>query len=85
MGVVENMSGMVCPHCNQEINLFKTGGGEKIAQEMDVPFLGRIPLDPQMVVSTDNGSPFVTTHPDSPAAKAFDAVAKNWGALLAGK
>ena len=85
MGVVENMSGMVCPHCNQEINLFKIGGGERIAQEMDVPFLGRIPLDPQMVVSTDNGSPFVTAHPDSPAAKAFTAVAKSWESVLAGK
>ena len=85
MGVVENMSGMVCPHCNQEINLFKTGGGEQIAQEMGVPFLGRIPLDPQMVIDTDNGSPFVSSHPDSPAARAFNDITKNWKRQLEGK
>jgi len=56
IGVVENMSGMVCPHCNKKIDLFKTGGGERIADEMNVPFLGRIPLDPQMVICTDAGT-----------------------------
>jgi Mrp family chromosome partitioning ATPase len=47
-GIIENMSGFVCPHCGKEVNLFKTGGGEKLAAEMHVPFLGRIPLDPQL-------------------------------------
>ncbi len=82
IGVVENMSGMLCPHCRKEINLFKVGGGEKIAKKMKVPFLGRVPLDPAMVLCTDEGRPFVTAHPDSPAAEAFRSIASAWLALL---
>lgn len=82
IGVVENMSGMLCPHCGKEINIFKTGGGEKIAKKMKVPFLGRIPLDPDMVLCTDAGTPFVTTHPDSPATRAFASIAETWERLL---
>lgn len=82
IGVVENMSGMLCPHCNREIELFKTGGGERIAAEMQVPFLGRIPLDPAMVISTDSGKPFVLNHRDSAAARAFNTVADMWIGLL---
>ncbi len=78
IGIVENMSGMLCPHCQKEIELFKVGGGEKIATEMDVPFLGRIPLDPEMVVCTDSGEPFVSKFPESVAAKAFQGVVKKW-------
>ena len=73
-GIVENMSGLVCPHCGQVVELFKTGGGEKLAAETGVPFLGRIPLDPQIVVSGDAGRPFVLAFADSPAAKAFASV-----------
>jgi Mrp family chromosome partitioning ATPase len=71
VGIVENMSGFLCPHCGKEINLFKVGGGEKAARELKVPFLGRIPLDPEIVQNCDQGRPFVTVHPNSPAAKAF--------------
>ncbi len=78
IGVVENMSGMVCPHCHREVDLFKTGGGELIAGEMKVSFLGRIPLDPRMVICTDAGTPFVTTHPESRVAGAFAAVTDKW-------
>lgn len=78
IGVVENMSGLICPHCKEKIDLFKTGGGEKIANEMKLPFLGRIPLDPEMVVSADDGKAFVDNHPESVAAKAFVAVADEW-------
>ncbi len=84
MGVEENMSGMVCPHCNEEINLFKTGGGERISAEMKVPFLGRVPLDPEMVVSTDDGKAFVDSHPDSRVAQAFDGIAESWKKILEG-
>jgi ATP-binding protein involved in chromosome partitioning len=70
-GIVENMSGFRCPHCGKEIDLFKIGGGEKAARELKVPFLGRIPLDPQIVKNCDQGNPFVSASPDSPAAKAF--------------
>lgn len=84
IGVVENMSGLYCPHCDQLIDLFKSGGGERIAQEMKVPFLGRIPLDPQMVMSTDDGRAYVSDHPDSKVATAFNAVAEAWKKQLDG-
>jgi len=59
IGVIENMSGLICPHCGKEIQLFKKGGGEKAAKELQVPFIGRIPLDPDIVISGDDGKPFV--------------------------
>ncbi len=71
VGIVENMSGFLCPHCGKEINLFKMGGGEKAAQELGVPFLGRIPLDPEIVQNCDQGKPFVAANPNSRAAQAF--------------
>ncbi|OPY06532.1 MAG: Septum site-determining protein MinD [Syntrophus sp. PtaB.Bin001] len=71
LGVVENMSGLICPHCSQLINLFKQGGGEEMAQRMGVPFLGRIPLDPQIVESSDQGRPFVFHHQNSESAAAM--------------
>ncbi|MBI4416668.1 MAG: P-loop NTPase [Euryarchaeota archaeon] len=71
LGIVENMSGMVCPHCGKTVDVFKRGGGEAAAKELGLPFLGRIPLDPRIVVGGDAGKPFVLEHPDSPAAKAF--------------
>jgi len=75
IGIVENMSGLICPHCHEEISLFKKGGGEKAAQEMKVPFLGRIPIDPEMVTDCDRGMPFVMSHPNSEATKAFKDIA----------
>jgi len=72
LGIVENMSGLVCPHCHNTIDLFKTGGGERAAQQMGVPFLGRIPLDPNVVLGGDDGSPIVLQDKSNPASKAFD-------------
>jgi ATP-binding protein involved in chromosome partitioning len=74
VGIVENMSGFKCPHCGNEIDLFKIGGGEKAAIELQVPFLGRIPIDPEIVQNCDQGKPFVAANPDSPAAKAFSEI-----------
>ncbi len=75
LGIIENMSVLTCPHCAKEIDLFKRGGGEKAAQEMQVPFLGRLPLDPLIVESGDDGCPFISR--DSGAAKAMrDIVSK---------
>lgn len=74
VGIVENMSGFKCPHCGKDIDLFKVGGGEKAARDLQVPFLGRIPLDPDIVKDCDAGHPFVASKPDSPAAKAFDEI-----------
>ncbi len=82
LGVVENMSGLVCPHCGKEIDVFKIGGGEAAAKELGLPFLGRIPLDPRIVVGGDAGKPFVLEHPDSPAAKAFQSVVASLTAQL---
>jgi Mrp family chromosome partitioning ATPase len=59
LGVVENMSGMVCPHCNETIDLFGKGGGERAAKQMGVNFLGGVPLDPKMVAMGDHGTPAV--------------------------
>lgn len=74
LGVIENMSGFVCPECNTRIDILRSGGGEKLAHEMNVPFLGRIPLDPRLSLSCDEGKPFVKEYPDSPATKAMVAV-----------
>jgi len=72
-GIIENMSGFACPHCGKTVELFKTGGGERLAREMDVPFLGRIPIDPAVAASGDQGRPIVLD-PSQPAAKAFAAI-----------
>jgi ATP-binding protein involved in chromosome partitioning len=71
IGIIENMSGFVCPKCGAETDIFKTGGGKKISEESEVPFLGRIPLDPRICEDSDKGLPFILEQPDTPAAKAF--------------
>jgi ATP-binding protein involved in chromosome partitioning len=74
IGVIENMSGMVCPHCRGIIDLFSVGGGKKAAEDLGVPFLGAIPLDPAMVKAGDEGRPYILRHADSPTWKAVDSV-----------
>jgi ATP-binding protein involved in chromosome partitioning len=74
LGVIENMSGLICPHCQQEIDLFKQGGGEALAREGGVPFLGRIPLDPNLVSEADAGRPFFKGHEDSAMVLAFNRI-----------
>jgi len=74
VGIIENMSGFICPHCKKEIDLFGTGGGEKSAQDLKVPFLGKVPLEPEMVKSGDSGKPFLSVIKVSPAAKVFDNI-----------
>jgi ATP-binding protein involved in chromosome partitioning len=74
IGVVENMSGFVCPHCGEKTDIFPAGGGRKMADEEGVAFLGSIPIDPKVGVDTDKGKPFVVEHPDSAAANAFAEV-----------
>jgi len=77
IGVVENMSGFVCPHCGKKTEIFQSGGGKKMAEETGVPFLGSIPIDPTVGTDSDKGTPFVSSHKDSVAAKAFmDVVLK---------
>ncbi|BDD86841.1 Mrp/NBP35 family ATP-binding protein [Desulfofustis limnaeus] len=74
VGVVENMSGFVCPHCNQTVDIFKSGGGEEVAREFDLPFLGKVPMDPKVVEAGDDGVPYLSSEADSPATKAFGAI-----------
>jgi ATP-binding protein involved in chromosome partitioning len=76
IGVVENMSGYICPSCGEKIDIFQSGGGKKMAEETGVPFLGSIPLDPKIGVASDKGSPFVIEHAGSPAAKVFIEIVK---------
>jgi Mrp family chromosome partitioning ATPase len=76
-GVIENMSGLVCPHCGKQVDLFKTGGGEQAAGELGVPFLGRIPIDPDVVRAGDDGVPYVLDEPNKPAPKAFREVVEH--------
>jgi len=80
-GMVENMSGYVCPHCGEQVELFGSGGGEKTAQEASVEFLGRIPFDPNIVSCGDNGKSYQEAYPDSPVTQAYDAIARKIGAL----
>jgi Mrp family chromosome partitioning ATPase len=76
VGIVENMSGFVCPKCHERIDVFKTGGGKALADEMRVPFLGSVPIDPAIVASGDAGTPFVDTHAQSAAGEAFNDIVK---------
>ncbi|MEF2145876.1 MAG: Mrp/NBP35 family ATP-binding protein [Desulfovibrionaceae bacterium] len=71
LGVVENMSGLVCPHCHERIDLFKRGGGEDLAKKYGLEFLGAIPLDPATVVAGDLGTPVVLLDEVSPAKQAL--------------
>jgi len=70
------MSGLICPHCKKEIDLFKTGGGEKAARELNVPFLGRIPIEPEMVISGDEGKPYISCGKETKAAVAINNIIK---------
>jgi Mrp family chromosome partitioning ATPase len=76
IGIVENMSVLTCPHCNGEIDVFKSGGGEKIAEKMKVPFLGKIPLDPEIVTQCDAGKAFVSKSNNFKNSSAFIEIAK---------
>lgn len=74
IGIVENMSGFNCPHCGEAIDLFKTGGGERAATSLNVPFLGRIPIDPQIVETGDDGTAFIYDYAKTAAGEAMQAI-----------
>ena len=71
LGIVENMSGFVCPHCNKRTDIFKGDGGSQMAEQFNVPFLGSIPIDPEMGRCCDAGEPFVNSDSDSPTVQAI--------------
>ncbi|ELR20625.1 Nucleotide binding protein 1like protein, putative [Acanthamoeba castellanii str. Neff] len=74
LGLVENMSGFVCPCCNEVTEIFKTGGGEALAREYGVPLLGRVPIDPRVSQCGESGTS-ILDHPDAPATPAFATIA----------
>ena len=76
LGLVENMSGFACPHCNKMVDLFGSGGGEKTATTAGIPFLGRIPFDPNVVSCGDNGISIQEKYADSPVSRAFIELAE---------
>ncbi|CAI9718847.1 cytosolic Fe-S cluster assembly factor NUBP1 [Octopus vulgaris] len=78
IGVIENMSGFVCPHCKTESEIFPatTGGAEKMAKDLSLPFLGKLPLDPRIAKACDEGKSFLEEIPDSPAAQIFQKIIK---------
>jgi ATP-binding protein involved in chromosome partitioning len=82
LGIVENMSFFVCPDCGHESEIFGRGGGERMAGELDVPFLGRIPIYQPIREGSDAGVPLAISEPDSPAARAFVAVAERTAAEI---
>nr|CAG4648781.1 EOG090X0A5B [Polyphemus pediculus] len=77
IGILENMCGYVCPHCTECTNIFSSGGGEALAEMGKVPFLGRIPIDPLLTSSVENGTNFITNFQSSPTAQSFIEIVKN--------
>lgn len=77
LGIIENMSYLLCPHCGKPVEIFGHGGGRKASQRLEVPFLGEIPLDPDLRVGADAGRPILIERPDSPVAEVFRRVAGN--------
>lgn len=77
MGIVENMSSFICPHCNEPVDLFKTGGGKATAEKMGINFLGDIPFDTEVVRSGDAGEPLMLNKSDSRFAEAFNRIVDN--------
>ena len=76
LGVIENMSSFTCPHCGELTDIFASGGGEEVAADLGLPFLGRVPLDPRVVNAGDEGVPTVVRDPESPAARAWREIAR---------
>jgi len=75
-GIIENMSGFVCPGCGEKYDIFSSGGGQALAEDMKIPYLGSIPIDPGVVISGDTGSPFATGQESSPMSEAFELIFK---------
>jgi len=83
LGLVENMSYFICPHCGERTEIFLTGGGKRLAAELGVPLLGQVPLQAHLADLADTGRPIVAAEPDSPAAQALREVARHVAEQLA--
>lgn len=77
LGVVENMSGYICPHCEEKVDIFSSGGGEQVARDFDLPFLGRVPMDPRVVTAGDTGKPYLSSNVETPATAAFSDIVES--------
>ena len=82
LGVVENMSYFVCGHCQEKTEIFGSGGGRRMAEDLQIPFLGEVPIDTRVREGGDEGRPIVALAPDAPAAKAFEGVASQVAAQV---
>ncbi|MBI3942862.1 MAG: Mrp/NBP35 family ATP-binding protein, partial [Chloroflexi bacterium] len=82
LGIVENMSGFYCPNCDERIDIFGRGGGERTAREFEVPFLGEVPLESGVRVGGDAGTPVVVRDPESRAGKALQSIAADLAARI---
>lgn len=82
IGIVENMSGFICPKCGEKVAIFQSGGGKKMSEETGVPFLGSIPIDPNVSLDSDKGVLFVVEHAESPVTNAFIKIVKKVEAYL---
>jgi ATP-binding protein involved in chromosome partitioning len=76
IGIVENMSGFICPHCNAVVDIFGSGGGEKLAADYDVQFLGSIPIDIDARILSDKGKPIILEKPDCEVSRAFKSISE---------
>ena len=85
IGIIENMSGFICPSCGARHELFSTGGGDRLADEVGAPLLGRVPLQARLADDADSGKPVVIAEPDSPAALALAAIAAELPEKLGGR
>lgn len=74
LGIIENMSGFVCPHCGEHMDIFKNGGGEKAAKDLDILFLGKIPVNPAIVDAGDSGTPYIGVEKKDAAYDAIDGI-----------
>lgn len=83
LGVIENMSYFLCPHCNEKTEIFRADGGKNTSERFGVAFLGQIPLDAEVCTAGDIGVPIVAGHPESPQSEAFATVAAALGTVLA--
>jgi ATP-binding protein involved in chromosome partitioning len=77
IGIIENMSGFVCPECGAKLDIFKAGGGKKVAEDLSIPYLGKIPIDPAICFDSDSGIPFVAEKKNSSTVKAFAEIVTN--------
>ncbi|MFN0118365.1 MAG: Mrp/NBP35 family ATP-binding protein [Elusimicrobiota bacterium] len=82
LGLIENMSGFSCPHCHEVSNIFSKNGAQKEAERLEIPFLGAIPIDPQVVMGGDDGKPVVISHAQSQSAKIFSNIAEQVAARV---